>query len=726
MEYIKIAKVDNVILHRKGYPLKGVLHLTTYHLIFTSDLIANEFWFPYPMISTAFKNRGSALLSKYNDKIPISSLSKTTDKDNTCYNKKKPASTALLETLKWYLNVDLWLMSNIKIIGKDYTIFSLDFIRQNDANDVFDTLIKLTVLPNVKNLYAFIYQPNDKEIKFNSWEIYDPESEFKRQGIRFDFDSCPWRFSNINQDYKFCPTYPKKFVVPKMVSDIILSHASKYRSKNRIPTLCYFYKKTNSSISRCSQPLPGITKQRSLQDETLVNALFQCCSNDSEQHKSKPILQKHGLIVDARPIANAIAQTALGGGTESKDNYNCERIFLGIDNIHIMSDTMSAFTESFLIDTDVNNDLTPSMIHKRAHHWMKSIKLILLSVDKLAKAMIFNSESLLIHCSDGWDRTPQICSLIQICLDPYFRTFEGFMVLIEKDWISFGHKFMERSGHLSFAEVFHDNTVDFKTTITNHTADLLFGRNKTSYYPGSCNSILKNSDKCKNKTRIRNGFDNNISSHLHTNSSPGEKEPGILDKASHHRITSFQGTPQKRTLKFTSPIFQQFLDCVYQLLNQNPTTFEFNERFLRRLVYHLYSCQYGTFLFDCQQEMEKYDAKNQTRSVWDYFRSKKENFLNTYYTPIISTKDASTIRDPNDVEDWIQPDLNNVKWWWQLYGRKDNEMNIVPDDTFKKWTSNKEPSRNFIQDEKDHVDTNYSLLNQTKDLLSSFNILGRK
>ena len=109
-----------------------------------------------------------------------------------------------------------------------------------------------------------------------------------------------------------------------------------------------------------------------------------------------------------------------------------------------------------------------------------------------------------------------------------------------------------------------------------------------------------------------------------------------------------------------------------------------------------------------------------------YGRSKKENFLNTYYTPIISTKDASTIRDPNDVEDWIQPDLNNVKWWWQLYGRKDNEMNIVPDDTFKKWTSNKEPSRNFIQDEKDHVDTNYSLLNQTKDLLSSFNILGRK
>ncbi len=55
--------------------------------------------------------------------------------------------------------------------------------------------------------------------------------------------------------------------------------------------------------------------------------------------------------------------------------------------------------------------------------------------------------SLVSHCSDGWDRTTQLVSLTELCLDPFYRTTRGFLVLTDKEWCSFGHKFHTRAGH---------------------------------------------------------------------------------------------------------------------------------------------------------------------------------------------------------------------------------------------------------------------------------------
>lgn len=59
---------------------------------------------------------------------------------------------------------------------------------------------------------------------------------------------------------------------------------------------------------------------------------------------------------------------------------------------------------------------------------------------------MLNEITPLIHCSDGWDRTSQVCSLVQLQIDPYFRTLRGFITLVEKDWCQFGHQFALRNG----------------------------------------------------------------------------------------------------------------------------------------------------------------------------------------------------------------------------------------------------------------------------------------
>ena len=369
--------------------------------------------------------------------------------------------------------------------------------------------------------------------------------------------------------------------------------------------------------------------------------------------------QQKNLIVDARPTINAFAMQAIGKGSENMENYrNSTKAYLDIPNIHVMRDSLDKVMDA-LKDSDVT-PLPPNREALRKSGWLDHIYKLLDGARIIARQVGLFHSHVLIHCSDGWDRTSQLSALSQLCLDPYYRTMEGFIVLVEKDWLSFGHMFRNRSGFLSSEKWFEieGERIGAHRSTPNGTPAPAGGSGGAFE-----NALMSAKGLFKKKNDSRESLVESDGEMQNYDSSPAAKRSSLS------RSTTPDPSGKVITkVKETSPVFHQYLDCTYQLLRQNPTRFEFNERFLRRLLYHLYSCQYGTFLYDSEKQRRDADVKNRTSSVWDYFLSRKEQFTNPEYDPIIDD-------NVKGKERLLFPDVHNLRWWAELFGRSHDEMN---------------------------------------------------
>ncbi|XP_070563333.1 myotubularin-related protein 13-like isoform X5 [Ptychodera flava] len=79
--------------------------------------------------------------------------------------------------------------------------------------------------------------------------------------------------------------------------------------------------------------------------------------------------------------------------------------------------------------------------------WLLQIQNIMQLAGAAVDLMDIQGSSVMISMEDGSDFTSQVVALTQVLLDPYYRTIDGFRVLVEKEWLAFGHKFTHRCNH---------------------------------------------------------------------------------------------------------------------------------------------------------------------------------------------------------------------------------------------------------------------------------------
>ncbi|KAF1316347.1 Myotubularin-like protein, partial [Globisporangium splendens] len=276
---------------------------------------------------------------------------------------------------------------------------------------------------------------------------YHAEREFRRQGV---FNHPRWRHFDKNDKYAICATYPNFLVVPASLSDDIISEASRFRSKNRFPALTWIHPRTGAPLCRSSQPNTGVLRSTNQYDKGLIWAIRDAAIPAEAAWKSPNALPKKSSvlhIVDARPELNAKSNALTGKGHESTRQYDRDGTpmasitFMGIDNIHVVRSSFAGLVQALY---DVEDANFFGAVQKS--RWLEHVCNILQGASEVAMHLE-RGDAVLVHCSDGWDRTAQLSALAQLMLDPYYRTLEGFAILVEKDWCSFGHMFKKRCGH---------------------------------------------------------------------------------------------------------------------------------------------------------------------------------------------------------------------------------------------------------------------------------------
>ncbi|KAH8336655.1 hypothetical protein KR074_004118 [Drosophila pseudoananassae] len=388
------------------------------------------------------------------------------------------------------------------------------------------------------------------------------DSDFKNEVARLGFDlKGSWRVSMANADFKLCPSYPPRLLVPFCITDEMLHNVANFRGSRRLPAVVWRHQKSGAILARCSQPEVGWLGWRNTKDEQLLKALTDACAFDRGEHarrstlahasalqptdarelngqssssgKSSPSIEDSSheeltldeirkiLIVDARSYTSAVTNRARGGGCECIEYYPCAEIeFMNLGNIHAIRKSFHAVRQLCASSPDDPNwfgQLEKTM-------WMQHLSGLLGAAMTVVHTIEKNGRPVLVHCSDGWDRTPQIVATAQLCLDPYYRTVEGFRVLVEREWLNFGHKFADRSGNGP-----HSDEVN---------------------------------ERC--------------------------------------------------------PVFLQWLDLVHQIQRQYPCCFEFSGGYLIKMAQHSLSCLFGTFLCNSLKERLDNSIFDRTFSVWPF------------------------------------------------------------------------------------------------------------
>ncbi|XP_020377136.1 myotubularin-related protein 10 isoform X1 [Rhincodon typus] len=237
------------------------------------------------------------------------------------------------------------------------------------------------------------------------FETYsDWDREIKRTG------ASEWRVCSVNEHYATSTSLPEYFVVPSSLADEDLKQLVPSFNGDRIPMWCWHHW-TGSALVRMANIKPG------------------------------PKLRKHNTR-----ILKAIAQSHPDKSEVFKSDLD-----KSLPNISEVQAALMRLKQLCINDLFEETDEKWLSLLENTR-WLEYVRLFLKHSAELAQWMYSENISVIIHEEEGRDLSCVIASVMQVMLDPHYRTMLGFQSLIQKEWVVAGYRFLDRCNHLGESE----------------------------------------------------------------------------------------------------------------------------------------------------------------------------------------------------------------------------------------------------------------------------------
>nr|XP_023650807.1 myotubularin-related protein 10-like isoform X1 [Paramormyrops kingsleyae] len=228
----------------------------------------------------------------------------------------------------------------------------------------------------------------------------DWDREIKRTG------ASDWRVCSVNEGYAVSPSLPEFFVVPASLADQDLKQFSVSFAGKRIPMWCWNHSNGSALVRMASIRDP--LQQRNL-DRRICSAITKShpkCSDvlKSDLDRSLPNIQEiQAAFVRLRQIC-----------VIEPFEENEERWLSSLE-----SSKWLEYVRAFL---------------------KHSVEVVYMLEGQLCSVMLQEEEDRDLACV--------VSSLVQLMLDPHYRSLGGFQSLVQKEWVMAGHRFLDRCNHL--------------------------------------------------------------------------------------------------------------------------------------------------------------------------------------------------------------------------------------------------------------------------------------